>query len=178
MSQRRLEKVNHQILIQVAELLLLRSEDPRLKAVGVTRVETSPDLRKAKVFWSVLGDEAKRTTVDKALTRAAGFIRSNLAGTLGLRTVPELTFVFDKNLEYAQKLNQVLNELKPQGTDSAANPLGNIATNADEEDEADEEDYDDDFDDEEDYDDGDYDHDDDEGQGLNALAGPFSGGRK
>ncbi|MDR1871763.1 MAG: 30S ribosome-binding factor RbfA [Deltaproteobacteria bacterium] len=188
MSQRRLEKVNHQILTQVAELLLLRSEDPRLKTVSVTRAEVSPDLRKAKVFWSVLGDEDQKKAATKALTGAAGFIRSSLAGTLGLRAVPELSFIFDKNLEYAQKLNQVFDELQPaakgpksskgQPKKEAQPPLedldpesdvdhaAEVAADADAEDDydndADAEDYDDDDEDNEDYDDEDADEDYDE----------------
>jgi ribosome-binding factor A len=106
-------------MTQVSELLLLRSSDPRLKLVSVTRAQVSPDLRKARIFYSVLADQAGQSEAAAALRKAAGFIRSNLAATLGLRAVPELLFVYDKNVENAQRVHQVLAELK---SESPANP--------------------------------------------------------
>ncbi|MDR2421989.1 MAG: 30S ribosome-binding factor RbfA [Deltaproteobacteria bacterium] len=120
MSQRRLEKVNRLLMAQVAELLLFHSDDPRLKPVTVTRAQVSADLGKAVVFFSVLGDENGRLGAERALKKATGFIRSRLAGTLGLRAVPELTFVFDRNPSYAQRIVKVLAELKSEP--GAANP--------------------------------------------------------
>jgi ribosome-binding factor A len=108
-----LEKINRQIVSQVAELLLFKTGDPRLKSVTVTRADVSADLKKARVFFSVLGSDSDREKAEAALKKAAGFIRSNLAGSLSLKHVPDLTFMFDKNPEYAQRLTRLLAELSP-----------------------------------------------------------------
>ncbi|MDR1577610.1 MAG: 30S ribosome-binding factor RbfA [Deltaproteobacteria bacterium] len=120
MSQRRLDKINRQLLAQVSELLLFRSSDPRLKWVNVTRASVSGDTRRAKIYYSVLGDGAAREAAGLALKKAAGFVRSRLAESLGLRVTPEIDFAFDPNYEYAQRLGHVLADLKPGQTPDPA----------------------------------------------------------
>jgi ribosome-binding factor A len=113
MSNRRLEKINSQIVSQVSELLLFKSKDPRLQAVNITRALVSGDLKKCRLFYSVLGESKEREDAETALKKAAGFIRSRLAGQLGLKSVPELAFSFDRNVEYAQHIKELLTDLVP-----------------------------------------------------------------
>ncbi|MDR1607100.1 MAG: 30S ribosome-binding factor RbfA [Deltaproteobacteria bacterium] len=113
MSDRRLEKINRQILARVSELLLFESSDPRLKAVNVTRASITGDMRLARIYYSVLGDEEAKRAAGAALVKAAGFARSRLAETLGLRVTPRLEFFYDPNYEYAQRLGRVLADLSP-----------------------------------------------------------------
>jgi ribosome-binding factor A len=111
---RRLEKISRLIVAKVSELLLFKSNDPRLHKVNITRTIVSGDMKKAKVFYSVLGDQEAKKSAETALKKAAGFIRFHLADHLGLRVVPELAFVFDKNPEYAQHINELLSDLTGQ----------------------------------------------------------------
>lgn len=111
MSQRRLEKMNELLKETIAGLLLTKSKDPRLKAVNVTGVKVTADLKKAVVHYSVLGGEAEKETAKKALDKAKGFVRSAVGERLSLKYSPEIKFEFDRNLEYAQHMNEILNGL-------------------------------------------------------------------
>ncbi|MDR2826662.1 MAG: 30S ribosome-binding factor RbfA [Candidatus Adiutrix intracellularis] len=108
MSQRRLEKLNKLLKETIAVLLLNKSKDPRLKVVSVTAVRITRDLKIAVVSYSVLGESGEKVALQKALARAAPFVRSTLAVELGLRYTPEIKFEFDRNLEYAQHMNDLL----------------------------------------------------------------------
>lgn len=111
MSQRRLEKMNELLRETVAGLLLTKSKDPRLKAINVTGVKVTADLKKAVVHYSVLGGEAERETARAALVKASGFVRSAVGEALQLKYSPEIKFEFDRNLEYAQHMNELLKGL-------------------------------------------------------------------
>ncbi len=111
MSQRRLEKMSELLRETVAGLLLRKSKDPRLADVNVTRVKVTPDLKKAVVYYSVLGGPETRETVKTALAKASGFVRAAVGEALALKHTPEIVFEFDRNLEYAQHMNELLNQL-------------------------------------------------------------------
>jgi len=100
----------------IAGLLLTKSKDPRLKAVSVTGVKVTADLKKAVVHYSVLGGEAEKETARKALAKASGFVRAAVAEALNLKYSPEIKFEFDRNLEYAQHMNEILKGLVVPGT--------------------------------------------------------------
>jgi len=97
----------------VAGLLLTKSKDPRLKAVNITGVKVTADLKKAVVHYSVLGGEAEKETAKTALAKASGFVRSAVGEALRLKYAPEIKFEFDRNLEYAQHMNELLKGLAP-----------------------------------------------------------------
>ncbi|MDR1920149.1 MAG: 30S ribosome-binding factor RbfA [Candidatus Adiutrix sp.] len=111
MSQRRLEKMNELLKEAIADLLLRKSKDPRLKAVSVTGVKVTADLKKAVVHYSVLGGENEKAAIKKALIKASGFVRAAMGEHLQLKYTPEINFEFDRNLEYAQHMNELLNGL-------------------------------------------------------------------
>jgi ribosome-binding factor A len=100
-----------------AETFLLRSQDPRLNAINVTRAQISGDLKKALIFYSVLGGAEKEAQAKKALTQAKGYIRAQVGEGLGLKAVPELSFTFDRNPEYAQRLSRLLTDLNSKNPD-------------------------------------------------------------
>lgn len=109
MAQRRLEKMSELLRQTIAELLLTKSKDPRLKAVNITGVKVTADLKKAVVHYSTLAGEAERADIKQALAKASGFIRSAVGEELRLKYLPEIKFEFDRNLEYAQHMADVLN---------------------------------------------------------------------
>jgi ribosome-binding factor A len=111
MQGKRLDRVNQLIREEISMLLQRELKDPRLGFVTVTQVETSPDLRTAKVFVSVLGDEAKWTASLKALASARGFVRNWLRQHLDLRQIPELDFRADRSMEHAARIQELLRQL-------------------------------------------------------------------
>ncbi|MBO4399648.1 MAG: 30S ribosome-binding factor RbfA [Lachnospiraceae bacterium] len=78
---------------------------------SVSDVEVAPDLKSAKVFISVLGDENVKKDTIKGLKSAAPFLRSCLAKTLNLRNTPELRFCLDESLEYGMHMNELIESL-------------------------------------------------------------------
>jgi ribosome-binding factor A len=111
MTQRRLEKMNELLKETVAVLLLQKSKDPRLRRVNITAAKTTADLKRAVVLYSLLGGEEEKAETQKVLDRAAGFVRVALGEALKLKYTPEIKFEFDRNLEYAQHMTEILNGL-------------------------------------------------------------------
>jgi ribosome-binding factor A len=85
----------------------------------------TPDLKKVHVYYSVMGDEARRAELAGALEKAKGFIRRSLAGELTIKYVPELIFEFDRNLAYVEHMNQIFSELNKKQEDPRASALDN-----------------------------------------------------
>jgi ribosome-binding factor A len=94
-------------------LLLLREvRDPRLSSVTLTDVEVTPDLLLARVYFSVLGGEDDESAALAGFRHASGYLRTELAGRVHLRFVPELAFKLDKSSAYGQRIDQLLDQLK------------------------------------------------------------------
>lgn len=99
--------------IQKALSVVIREEvkDPRVGFLtSVTRVEAAPDLKTCKVYVSSLNKECPLEDTVKALKKAEGFIRHQLADSLNLRNTPNLTFVADHSIEYGVHMNSLINE--------------------------------------------------------------------
>jgi len=112
MQGKRLDRVNQLIREEISLVLQRELKDPRLGFVTVTEVETANDLRVAKVFVSVLGDESKWVSSFAALTSARGFIRNWLRGHLDLRVTPELDFRPDRSMAHAARIQELLKGLR------------------------------------------------------------------
>jgi len=96
----------------LAEALATQVKDPRVGFVTLTGVTVSPDGSHAAIRVSVMGTEDQKASALAGLESARGFLRTHVAGALSLRTVPELHFQLDRGLEHAQRINQLLAELK------------------------------------------------------------------
>ena len=83
-------------------------KDPRVAGVSFTAVEVTPDLEHAKIYFSLLTGTPK--DVEKALGHAAGFLRTELAHRLRLRTVPRLAFHFDESIERGNRLSSLIDQ--------------------------------------------------------------------
>ena len=118
MQGKRLDRVNQLIKEEVSLLLQRELKDPRLGFVTVTEVDTSKDLRQAKVFVSVLGGDEQWTASMSALQSARGFIRNWLRQHLDLRVTPELDFRPDRSMEHAARIQALLKDLH-RGEDTA-----------------------------------------------------------
>jgi ribosome-binding factor A len=88
-------------------------QDPRIGFVTITRVETSPDLRQARVFLSVLGSERKRERSLEGLASAHGVLQARIAEQLRMKRTPQLTFEYDPSVEYGVKMSKLIDELAP-----------------------------------------------------------------
>jgi ribosome-binding factor A len=89
-------------------------KDPRIGFVTVTGVETSPDLRRARVFVSVLGSEAKRERTLAGLAAAHGVLQARLARQLRMKRTPQLAFEYDPTVERGVRMTQLIDELAPE----------------------------------------------------------------
>ena len=115
MQGKRLDRVNQLIKEEISTLLQRELKDPRLGFVTVTEVEVSKDLRQAKVFVSVLGDEQQWKGSMAALDSARGFIKNWLRQHLDLRVTPDLEFRADRSMEHAARIQALLKDLHPGG---------------------------------------------------------------
>ena len=107
----RSEKVEQVIQEELSQILQREVRDPRIGFVSVTDVEVSVDLRYARVFVSVLGDEeAKAATMD-GLRSALGYIRRELGSRLQMRYTPEITFRLDESIERGARVNKLLGDV-------------------------------------------------------------------
>jgi ribosome-binding factor A len=108
------DRVGDQIRQELSELLA-RGEvhDPGIGFITLTRVQVSPDLQQARVFYTMLasGDAKARKDTEKALARATPFLRRQIGSRLRLRRVPELEFRFDESIAHQDRIEQILRDL-------------------------------------------------------------------
>jgi ribosome-binding factor A len=117
MSSRRTAKVAEAVREQVSTAILFGLKDPRVKHVTVTRVEVSPDLRSAKVYVSVMGDEKTQRLTLRGLESARGFLQAKLAERVQIRYTPVLHFELDQGVKRSIEASRLLREVLPQSTE-------------------------------------------------------------
>jgi ribosome-binding factor A len=105
-----MRRVNESVREVVSEALP-ELKDPRIGFVTVTGVETSPDLRHARVFVSVLGSERKRAETLAGLAAAHGVLQSRIGRELRLKRTPQLTFEYDASVEQGVRMSKLIDEL-------------------------------------------------------------------
>jgi ribosome-binding factor A len=108
----RMRRVNESVR-QVLSEAVLELKDPRIGFVTVTGVETSPDLRQARVYVSVLGSEIRREQTLAGLAAAHGVLQSRLGRELRLKRTPQLTFAYDPSVERGVRMTKLIDELAP-----------------------------------------------------------------
>ncbi|MCW5605696.1 MAG: 30S ribosome-binding factor RbfA [Burkholderiales bacterium] len=106
----RTRRIAEQIRRELSDIIRLELKDPRVGIVTITDVEVARDYSHARVFFTLLGDEAKIDATSAALEHAAGFLRSQLAQRLKLRTVPQLQFGYDASVERGVRLSRLIDE--------------------------------------------------------------------
>ena len=112
---RRIEQVNKLLQREISALIQREVRDPRVNSfVAITEVDTSHDLRYAKVFISHLGTEEEKKEILKALKSASGFFRHELAERIKLRRIPELTFIWDSSIEQGDRIARLLNQVSAE----------------------------------------------------------------
>jgi ribosome-binding factor A len=110
----RIERVAEQIREEASQILASEVADPAVGLVTVSRVKVTPDLSLARIYWTTLGDTAERKKTQKALARAAGYVRHLLSTRMTLRRSPEVVFIFDQSVAAQDRVEEILQELKQQ----------------------------------------------------------------
>lgn len=110
-NYRRVDRVNQLLREELSRLIRREMKDPRVSGVTVTGVETSPDLRHAKVHVRTLRDEPSAEEAVKGLQSAEGFLRKKLGEELRIRRVPEFRFEVDRSLERVQRIESLLDQV-------------------------------------------------------------------
>ena len=118
MNTRRTARVAAAVRQVASSVILFELRDPRVQGVTVLRTEVAEDLRTAKVFVSVMGDETEQRLAMHGLNSARGFIQSKIADELQMRLTPVLSFVLDQGIKKSVEVSRTLREL--EGTEGAA----------------------------------------------------------
>ena len=116
-------RVGEQIRDVLSEMLARGdAHDPGIGFITLTRVQVTPDLQMARVFYTSLGDAEARAGTARALTRATPFFRRQVAGRLRLRRAPELEFRFDESIGHQDRIEQILRDLHAEEGRTPAHP--------------------------------------------------------
>jgi ribosome-binding factor A len=106
----RASRIADQIQRDLSELIRLEVKDPRVRLVTISAVDVSRDLSHAKVYVTSMAEGHSPQETTAALQHAAGFLRSQLARSLNLRTVPHLEFAYDPSVERGIRLSQLIDQ--------------------------------------------------------------------
>ncbi len=113
---KRTDRIAEMMQRKLSQIIQLEVKDPRLPAfITISAVTVTRDLGHAKIYFTVLQDEAGMA--DVILNKAASYLRTALARTLTLRTVPQLHFIYDKSIEYGRHLSRLIDDVNPQDLD-------------------------------------------------------------
>jgi len=114
MAQARIRRVDEAVRAVLGDAIAKDLQDPRVGFVTVTRVKTSPDLRHARVFVSVLGDDQARADSLEGLRSAHGYLQSRVAAELRLKHTPSLKFEYDNSVDQGMRITELLSALVPE----------------------------------------------------------------
>jgi ribosome-binding factor A len=114
-----MRRVDEAVRAVLSEAIAKDLKDPRVGFVTVTGVKTSPDLRHARVFVSVLGDEPTREASLAGLRSAHGYLQARVAQAVRLRNTPALTFAYDGSIDHGMRITELLGsgEARPDDAD-------------------------------------------------------------
>lgn len=106
----KIDRLNHNIIKEVSYILMEEVKDEDIKFVTITDCKTTNDLSYAKIYFTVLDDSKKDSTL-KALDNAKGFIRKELSERIEVRHTPELEFIYDESIAYGKRIEEKIKEI-------------------------------------------------------------------
>lgn len=113
---KRTDRIAEMIQRKLAQIIPVEIKDPRLKGfVTISAVKVSADLGHAKVYFTVFNDDKQLMT--NILNAAASYLRTALARSITLRTVPQLHFVYDESIEYGERLSRLIDDVNAPNPD-------------------------------------------------------------
>jgi len=110
------ERVQEALRQEISRIVHNEIKDPRLGFITITGVELTKDLRYAKIYFSVLGEEKAKLLALKGLNSAKGYIKGRISDRIKLRFMPQIEFKIDETLEHTKKIYDLLNKLKKEST--------------------------------------------------------------
>jgi ribosome-binding factor A len=102
---------------EFADLLLRRIKDPRVQGVTITGVELTEDLRHARVYFTLMGDQRRRLEAGRGLESAKGFMRREIGQTLRIKYTPEIEFKYDSSFDYAERMETLFHQIRHHDLD-------------------------------------------------------------
>ena len=99
---------------EISQMIQQELKDPGVGFVTITGVEVSADLRRAEVYYSVLGNQDSKTKTASALKRASGFLQHEIGRRLRLKHTPEIGFKFDSSVEYGARIEELIQKIHQQ----------------------------------------------------------------
>lgn len=112
LAGKRAVRVGDQLLREIADLLVKKVKDPRIKGATLTGVRLSDDLRHAKVYYSVMGNKEDFERTQAGLDSAKGFIKKEIGRRMDLKYMPDITFKHDPSLEKGDHMERLFEKLK------------------------------------------------------------------
>ena len=106
----KIERLNHAFQEAISIILMTEVKDEDIKFVTITGVDTTNDLSYAKVYFTVLDNDKRKTTLD-ALNNAASFIRGELSKRVEVRHTPELKFIYDTSIDYGNRIEEIIDDI-------------------------------------------------------------------
>lgn len=113
MASIKIERLNHAFQEEISMILMTEIKDEDIKFVTITGVETTSDLSYAKVYFTVLDDTKRKSTLE-ALNGAASFIRGKLSERVEVRHTPELKFIYDTSIEYGNHIDEIIDNINKE----------------------------------------------------------------
>ena len=120
LAGKRNKRVGDLLLREIADLLIKKVRDPRVQSVTLSGIEMSQDLKHAKIYYSVLGEEQEVQKAQQGLDSAKGFIKREAGHRLNLKYVPEIQFRHDPSLDNGDHLERLFRKMKTEGSSDLA----------------------------------------------------------
>ncbi len=113
-------RINEEVHRELSNIIRSEIKDPRINPMtSVVAVEVAPDLKSAKAYISVLGDEKSQKDTLAGLTSAEGYIRRELAKSVNLRNTPQIRFIMDQSIEYGVNMSKMIDDVCEQDESNA-----------------------------------------------------------
>ena len=113
-NQNRLNRINEELKKEISNIISFELKNPDATGlISVTKAKITPDLKYAKIYVSMLNSKSKEKTLE-ALKKSSGYIRSVIGKNINLRVTPELIFEEDDSMEYGEKIDAILKDLKKE----------------------------------------------------------------
>ncbi len=110
-NNNRMNKIDEELKKEISSIISTELKNPHLTGlISVTKVKTTPDLRFAKVYVSMINEKSKKENL-AILKQSSGYIRTCIAKKINLRNTPELIFEFDESLEYGSRIDEILKDI-------------------------------------------------------------------
>ena len=110
MSTRRTARLSEVVKQEVSKIILYEMNDPRISFITIIKADVAPDLKKAKIYVSILGDEATQRMTMRGLEHAKGFVQTELGARLKIRYTPHLEFCLDESVKKSMHISKLIED--------------------------------------------------------------------